>query len=32
MGDVPAKMLDHVRAGGLVGTHDLPQVFGVELG
>jgi len=32
LGDVAVKTLDHLRARGLVGAHDLPQVFGVELG
>ena len=32
LGDMPVKALDHRCARGLVGAHDLPQVFGVELG
>jgi hypothetical protein len=30
--NVPVKALDDLRTGALVGAHDLPRVFGVELG
>jgi hypothetical protein len=30
--NVPVKALDDLRTGALVGTHDVPQVFGVESG
>jgi hypothetical protein len=32
LGNVPVKALDDLRAGALVGAHDLPQVFGIEVG
>jgi hypothetical protein len=31
LGDVPGKLLDHRGTGGLIRTHDLAKVFGVEL-
>ena len=31
LGDVPGKLLDHRGTGGLIRTHDLAEVFGVEL-
>jgi hypothetical protein len=30
--NVPIQALDDLSTGALVGAHDLPQVFGVELG
>ena len=29
--NMPRKLLDHLGARGLIGAHDLPEVFGVEL-
>src|SRR5262249_7184749 len=31
LGNVPVEALDDLRAGGLVGAHDLTQILGVEL-
>ena len=29
--DMPLKALDDLGTGGLLGTHHLPQIFGIEL-
>src|SRR5262249_2871544 len=29
--DITLKLLDHLGARGLIGAHDLPEVFGIEL-
>jgi len=31
LGNIPLKLLDHLGARGLIGAHDLSQVFGVKL-
>jgi hypothetical protein len=30
LGDIPLKLLDHLGTSGLIGAHDLPEIFGVE--
>jgi hypothetical protein len=31
LGDIPPKLLDHLGARGLIGAHDLSEIFRVEL-